>query len=209
MKSALLSFFAAFAAASVALADVDLGSAASRTPYDSYMAPVKQVLATLKPANPSLDRVNTLMREGLSFPYSFTEPYVAASPEVTAATKKGDCKAKALWLANEMGDQNVRFVVGKAHRGSKLSHAWLIWQHEGQWFILDPTNTSRAIPADRVSDNDYIPLYSWSKGGTYKHSETASLASASKNGIARKTSKKFGHSSSPVAMGNPSAFFHR
>jgi hypothetical protein len=207
MKASLFAALALMAAAASALADVDLGRAASGTPYDSYMQPVKRVLGSLHSTSPSLDRVNVLMREGLSFRYSYTEPYVAATPATTAATRKGDCKAKALWLANEMGDANVRFVVGKAHRNSKLSHAWLMWEHEGQWLILDPTNTSRPIPADRVSQNDYIPLFSWARSGTYRHAETTAYMA----GVARKDNRDSKRVSSPVAGGGEtvSAFFHR
>src|SRR3954467_12199424 len=97
MKTAAVTILSLLAAAFSAAADVDLGFGAPRTPYDSYMQPVKRVLGSLENANPSMDRVKGLMREGLSFRYSYTEPYVAASPAVTAATRKGDCKAKALW----------------------------------------------------------------------------------------------------------------
>jgi hypothetical protein len=205
MKATFFALIALAAAAASACAEVDLGSPASRTPYDGYMGPVKHVLSSLKGNSPSMDRVQALMREGLSFRYSYTEPYVAATPEMTAATKKGDCKAKALWLANEMGDNNVRFVVGKAHRNSKLSHAWLTWQHDGQWWILDPTNTSRPIPADRVSHNDYIPLFSWSKGRTFQHTETGAYLS----GIAHKQHSPVAGPASYSLTSTASAFFHR
>ena len=150
-------------------AGVDLGFTASRTPYDSYMSPVKQVLGTLSGGETSMNRVNDLMREGHSFRYSFTEPYVAATPERTAMTRSGDCKAKALWLCDQLGDKNVRFVVGKAHASSKMSHAWVMMETEGRWWILDCTNTSRPILADSVSPRDYIPQYSWTRNGTYRH----------------------------------------
>ena len=124
----------------------------------------------------SLDRVKALMRVGRGFRYSFTEPYTAALPSVTATLRAGDCKAKALWLCDQLGDENVRFVVGKARISSRISHAWVMWQHEGRWWILDCTNTSIPIPADRVARNEYIPLYSWSKGGTFRHSGTQMFA---------------------------------
>lgn len=196
MKTTFFALLSLLGAAFTASADVDLGFGTPRTPYDAYMQPVKRVLGTLDHSSADMNRVRELMREGLRFRYSYTEPYVAATPEQTAATKKGDCKAKALWLANEMGDQNVRFVVGKAHRNSKLSHAWLLWQHEGHFWILDPTNTSVPISADRVGKNDYIPLFSWGKGRTYAHAETSAYLA----GIARR------NSNAPVANSN-SRFF--
>ena len=169
MKNSAFAFLSFLAAQVASFAGVDLGTTAGHTPYDAYMSPVKQVLGSLDHQGASMERVNELMREGRSFRYSFTTPYVAALPAVTASLKAGDCKAKALWLCDQLGDQNVRFVVGKSHATSKLSHAWIMWQHEGRWWILDCTNDSRPIAADTVSQNDYIPQYSWSKNGTYRH----------------------------------------
>lgn len=156
-----------------AIAGVDLGNSANGTPYDAYMTPVRQVLGTAEGNQATLDKVQALMRTGRNFRYSYTSknPYVATMPEVTAKTKSGDCKAKALWLINQLDDSNVRFVVGKAHYGAKLSHAWVLWRESAtsKWYILDCTNNSRAIAAETVRRDDYIPLYSWSKGGVYRH----------------------------------------
>ncbi len=161
-----------------ALAGLDLGSTARGTPYDAYMRPVKQVLGSLDGATPDMKRVESLMVQGRNFSYSFTEPYVAALPSVTESLHAGDCKAKALWLCAQLGDRNCRFVVGKQHAGAKLSHAWVLWREQGgRWYILDCTNNYRPVPADSVSSNDYVPLYSWSKGACYQHAATSGLAS--------------------------------
>lgn len=186
MKRALATFALLLAANLAVVAGTDLGSSTSRTPYDAYMRPVRQVLGSLEGEGTSMDRVQTLMRVGRGFRYSFTEPYMAALPEVTATLRAGDCKAKALWLCDQMGDENVRFVVGKARSSSRLSHAWVMWKSEGRWWILDCTNLSRPIAADSVSRNQYIPLYSWSKAGTYRHDATdfyATRAVAGKRGV--------------------------
>ena len=132
-----------------------------------------------------MDRVRTLMRQGRNFRYSFTQPYTASLPEVTEARRSGDCKDKALWLAGRIGDENVRFVVGKARRTSSISHAWLLWRNEGRWWILDCTNNYRPIAADSVSRNEYIPLYSWSKGGVYRHGSSRIMTAAA---VARRDS---------------------
>ena len=174
MKKLSSSILALLALSLSALAGVDLGDSASRTPYDAYMQPVKHVLSSLDGGAPTMDRVNALMRQGRNFRYSYTEPYVAKTPEATAASHSGDCKAKALWLCDQLGDQNVRFVVGKAHYGAKLSHAWVLWKEPttSKWYILDCTNNYRPVAADSVRQDDYIPLYSWSKSGTYRHAAT-------------------------------------
>jgi hypothetical protein len=157
-----------------ATAGVDLGSSASRTPYDSYMQPVKHVLGSLDGAAPTMDKVQALMRQGRGFFYSYTTPYVAQTPQVTASTHAGDCKAKALWLCDQLGDSNVRFVVGKAHYGAKLSHAWVLWREasSGRWYVLDCTNNAKPVAADSLRSDEYIPLYSWGKSGAYRHAAT-------------------------------------
>jgi hypothetical protein len=153
--------------------NLDLGFPAAETPYDPYMSPVKQVLTHLTNEENSMARVRHLMHVGRAFRYSFTSPYVAATPDVTAATRAGDCKAKALWLADELNDSSVRFVIGKARRTSQMSHAWLLWEHANRWWILDCTNNWEPIPADRVSSSQYIPYYSFAKNGEYRHQATA------------------------------------
>jgi len=155
--------------------NLDLGFPASATPYDAYMSPVRLVLRHMSHEESSMGRVRQLMREGRGFRYSFTSPYVAAMPSVTATTQAGDCKAKALWLADQMNDESVRFVIGKAHSTSEMSHAWLMWQHDSRWWILDCTNNWYPIPADRVSSSQYIPYYSFAKNGEYRHRATQML----------------------------------
>jgi hypothetical protein len=169
-----------------ASAAVDLGTPAAATPYDRFLTPVKQVLNSMHSDGATLDRVNALMREGRAFRYAHTEPYVPATPQETAARHCGDCKDKALWLMDQLKDQNVRFVIGKLERGSHVSHAWLLWEHEGQWWILDCTMLNHAIPADRAGANEYVPLYSYSKNSAFRHTDKAGLVAetASKNGQA-------------------------
>jgi transglutaminase-like putative cysteine protease len=158
------------------------------------MRPVKQVLGSLNGSSASMDRVKGLLREGNSFRYSFTEPYLAATPEVTARTRTGDCKAKSLWLCNELGDRSVRYVIGKARRTSKISHAWVMWNDGARWWILDPTNSTRPIAADRTSRSEYIPLYSYDRNGCYRHAATqifmANATTASKTLVAGERTRR-------------------
>ena len=178
MKTALLALLAlSVAQIARAVAPVDLGAPSSSTPYDAYMSPVKNVLHQLNGEENSMERVRELMRIGRNFRYAFTNPYVASSPEKTAATRTGDCKDKALWLANQLNDSNVRFVIGKARRSSKMSHAWLYWKDQNnRWWILDCTNLREPVAADRVSSSEYIAFYSFSRQGTYRHGSTQLLA---------------------------------
>ncbi len=173
MKHLILSSALLLLAKLSAFAIVDLGSTTAHTPYDRYMSPVKQVFNGMHSEGTTLDRVNALMREGRGFRYAHTEPYYPAAPQETATRRVGDCKDKALWLIDQLQDPSARFVIGKMTRGARVSHAWVMWKNEGQWWILDCTMLSRAIPADRAGTNEYVPLYSFTKGGTFQHSDKA------------------------------------
>jgi hypothetical protein len=173
---------------------VDLGSATSHTPYDRYMSPVKQVFNGMHGGGASMERVEALMREGRGFRYAHTEPYYPAAPQETAARHVGDCKDKALWLVDQLNDPSARFVIGKMTRGARVSHAWVMWRNEGQWWILDCTMLSRPIPADRAGVNEYVPQYSFTKGETFQHSDkagsVADVAGKKKAPVASKTESR-------------------
>ena len=172
-KASLLALSGLFLTQSATLAGIDMGTPAGFTPYDRYMSPVKQVLGSLHGQTTDMKRVQSLLSAGRNFRYSFTDPYTAALPAETARTQTGDCKAKSLWLMDQLGDSNMRYVIGKARATSKISHAWVMWNDGSAWWILDPTNASRPIPAESAPRNEYIPLYSWAKNGSYRHSATS------------------------------------
>jgi len=155
----------AFAVARPDLTNARPGS----TPYDPYHAPVKAVLRQLDGPAPSFATVAALTKQGFAIRYVFDEPYRAQLPAETVKKGSGDCKAKSLWLASRMNDANVRYVIGKAHRTSKISHAWLMWEHKNRWWVLDPTNSPTPIAADSLSPDEYIILYSYDKNGSYRH----------------------------------------
>lgn len=158
-----------------AFAYVDLGDSTSRTPYDSYLSPVRTVFGSMRGEGVSMERVAALVRQGRDFKYAHTEPYYPAAPEQTAARRRGDCKDKALWLIAQMQDPSARFVIGKLKRGDRVSHAWVTWQHEGQWWILDCTINSKPLRAESVGENAYVPLYSFGKALAYRHTAKAGL----------------------------------
>ena len=161
-------------------APVDLGSTAGYTPYDAYMRPVKRVLCAMPASKAGMDRVEQLMREGRSFRYVHSDPYNPALPADTARRQAGDCKDKALWLCDQLQDSSARFVIGKMKRSSSVSHAWVMWQNEGRWFILDCTLNWRPIPVENVAKGDYVPLYSFAKNGTYRHAATSLMLADSR-----------------------------
>jgi hypothetical protein len=147
----------------------DLGTPTGQTPYDRFFGPLRRVMADLGENHPTLSEVNDLVREGRGFRYSHIEPYVPQMPEVTERLHAGDCKDKSLWLASRMDDASLRFVVGKLTRGARKSHAWLLWRDQGNWFILDATMQSSAVALERASENDWVPLFSYSAHGKFRH----------------------------------------
>lgn len=155
------------------IAGFDPGSPAPETPYDRYMTPVRTVLSTTGIEKPTMGQVRQMMLQGRGFHYRMTNPYVPAFPAQTAQRRSGDCKDKALWLCRQLGDSEVRFVIGKTAPCARVNHAWVMWRCEGRWWLLDCTLRSTPMPADEVPRDRYIPLYSFSKGTSYRHAATA------------------------------------
>ena len=145
---------------------------AADTPYDRYSGSVRTVIAHLDQRPPNMARACELMNVAHDFRYRPGHPYLAALPETTAATRAGDCKAKSLWLYDQLGDPSAFYVIGKTFEGAKSNHAWIYWRYESRWWILDPTNRSRPVPADNFGDDRYVPYYSFGKRGAYRHPRT-------------------------------------
>ena len=153
----------------------------SFTPYDRYLGVVREVIANVHDSDCSVGVACRLMREAHSFRYVGQDPYRANSPAVTAARRAGDCKSKALWLYDRLGDPGALYVIGKIARRAKSSHAWVYWRYQSRWWILDPTNLSTPIAADTVSPGRYVPYYSLGKNGTYRHPATQLLLATTAN----------------------------
>jgi hypothetical protein len=145
------------------------------TPYDRYLGTVRTVIANLPERDADMLVACSLMREGRSFRYVATDPYRAVPPQVTEARRSGDCKAKALWLYEQLGDPRALYVIGKLERRSKTSHAWVYWRAEDRWWILDPTDRADPVAADSVASSRYVPYYSFGKGGAFRHRATSLL----------------------------------
>ena len=161
--------------------ELDL-QATTFTPYDPYLGTVRSVISRLDHREASMLTACDLMREGRMFRYLATDPYRAQPPSVTDARRAGDCKSKALWLYDHLGDSGAYYVIGKLERRSRTSHAWVYWRNEGRWWILDPTDRATPIAADSVASYRYVPYYSYSRAGKFRHKAT-SLMIASANGI--------------------------
>jgi hypothetical protein len=144
----------------------------SFTPYDRYMGNVRSVINHLEPHPANMSLACQLMKEGRRFDYVMGLPYTANPPAVTAMARAGDCKSKALWLYRGLGDADALFVIGKVVRNSHTSHAWVYWHNENRWWILDCTIRSEPIAADSVSEDRYVPYYSYGRSGAFRHRAT-------------------------------------
>jgi hypothetical protein len=151
----------------------------SFTPYDRFFANVRQVTAKTSSSTATMQLACRLMERGHRFRYLVTDRYRPNPPSVTAHTQVGDCKSKALWLYENLGDRTALYVIGKAEKNAKDAHAWVYWYSQGRWWILDPTSRPSPIAAESVSKSRYIPYYSFGKGGSYRHKASALLTTAS------------------------------
>jgi hypothetical protein len=145
------------------------------TPYDRYLGPVRTVIADVPDRGNSIAAACSFMREAHAFRYATRDPYRADPPVVTAARHEGDCKSKALWLYDRLGDPSALYVIGKVAKGARASHAWVYWRYEARWWILDPTNRATPVAADSVPRDRYVPYYSFGKDGAFRHPATQLL----------------------------------
>ena len=145
---------------------------ASFTPYDRYLTSVRRVINSLRDERTTMLTVCRVMKESHAFEYRTSDPYRAEPPSLTEARRAGDCKAKALWLYHRLGDSSALYVIGKALKRARTSHAWVYWRADERWWILDPTNRAEPIAADSVPADRYVPYYSYGKTGAFRHKAT-------------------------------------
>lgn len=160
------------------------------TPYDHYFGSVRAVIATLESQRTTMADACHLMKVGYSFRYVTRNPYRPDPPKLTEAQQAGDCKSKALWLFDNLADNNALLTIGKAEKNSRTSHAWVYWRNGGRWWILDCTDRLDPIAADSVSSDRYIPYYSFGKTGTFRHATTRIATTATTSAVASPERKK-------------------
>lgn len=153
------------------------------TPYDRYLSTVRGVLSQADGRAPTITDACRALQVAHGFRYVTRDPYRADPPAVTASRKAGDCKAKALWLYDRLGDSSAMYVIGKVSSRAKAAHAWLYWRWQGRWWILDPTNQNAPIAADTVGRNRYVPYYSYTRTGSYRHPATHLFNVAATGGL--------------------------
>lgn len=161
---------------SAAFADIDLGQKVGSTPYDRHMSIVREVLKAAD-SKASMNDICKFMFMGRKYSYLESKDYKPAPPETTERRKGGDCKDKALWLAKKLNDPSVRFVIGMARSDSAIGHSWLYWKDsESRWWILDCTNRRHPVLAESLSTDQYIPCYSYTRDGAFRHGGASKVA---------------------------------
>lgn len=139
------------------------------TPYDRYFGSVRSVLRKLDGQSPpTMAKVRGLMQQAFRFRYLMTSAYRPAPPAVVEKRRAGDCKDKALWLADRMNDPDIRYIIGKESQGRSLKHAWLLWRCGNEWWVLDPASTD--VPqALGFGSKQHVPYYAYTREGAFRY----------------------------------------
>ena len=105
-------------------------------------------------------------------------------PEEFEETKRGDCDDFALWTWRQLLHMGYRcrFVVGTVGR-YRRGHAWVTFERDGKWYLLEPTMAQVGSQRSRLSVLQYRPLYSTAWDGKtisyYQHEKREFHASFS------------------------------
>jgi hypothetical protein len=149
----------------------DLGQRSKCTPYDRYFGRLFAVLEGTGAAPAPPAQVMAKMKDArrIRHQYDPREPYIPQTPLITERRRVGDCKAKALWLIQELNDPRARFVVGKYRGARTKNHAWVLWSDGSHWWVLDPTFHDRPVSIGETRSEKWEPHYSYDKRGRYVH----------------------------------------
>lgn len=132
---------------------------------------IEHTLAHLDGPNASMQTACALMKQAAAFDYpkgkSEDAERLPANPAVTEATRSGDCKDRAWWLAARLNDSDIILAAGKLTATDKEDHAWLFWKKDGQLWVLDPIFFTMPVLASRVPPKYYVVSKLYTKYGTF------------------------------------------
>jgi len=132
---------------------------------------IEHTLARLDGPEPSMETTRALMRQAFHFAYprgkNEAGARLPADPAVTEATRSGDCKDRAWWLATRLNDSNLIFAVGKLSAADPENHAWLFWKKDGQLWVLDPIFFTAPVLASKVPPQSYVVEKLYTKYGPF------------------------------------------
>jgi len=136
------------------------GKPTNRTPFDS-----------------KYERVRKLLGRTSSFDYH-REPRGRDHwqlPEETEKRGGGDCEDMAIWLYVNMieaGIENARLCIGMRSPTDRDLHCWVMWYHEQNTYMLDPTTRYGIVQTTAVPWGFYRPSYSYQDDRRFVHSRT-------------------------------------
>lgn len=83
------------------------------------------------------------------------------APELFEESKKGDCEDFALWAWRQLLEMHfsARVVIGFAGQYGD-GHAWVTFEQNGKWFLLEPLAWPVGLTLPRLSIVRYKPKYS-------------------------------------------------
>ncbi|NQT20342.1 MAG: hypothetical protein HQ592_11600 [Planctomycetes bacterium] len=139
-------------------ADPYLGAPARGTPYDGKYERVRLYLSEARA------RISYTPEQGNRDYWQL--------PEETETLGTGDCEDMAIWLYVKMkrnGLDTVRLCIGKHTAKAPLMHAWLIWFHGNNLYILDPSVSAKPIRRGKIRAGSYIPYYSYDGDLKWRH----------------------------------------
>lgn len=97
-------------------------------------------------------------------------------PEEFEESRKGDCDDFALWTWRQLLHMNyqTRFVTGTSGRYGR-GHAWVTFEKDGKWFLLEPLAWLGGLALPRLSIVRYKPKFSMAWDGKtisyYEHED--------------------------------------
>jgi hypothetical protein len=91
-------------------------------------------------------------------------------PDEFERRRRGDCEDFALWTWRQLIaiGYRARFVVGRYGR-YREGHAWVMFETEGKWFLLEPSFRRFTGQLPALSTLQYHPSYSVEWDGTKAH----------------------------------------
>lgn len=104
--------------------------------------------------------------EYASDPEQFHRRDVWQHPSVFESRRRGDCVDFALWAWRKCAELGVdaEFYVGRVLAGGPSidrRHAWVVYQHEGDEFLLEPAAGERSRMIRQLLDvrDEYVPHF--------------------------------------------------
>lgn len=143
----------------------------TNTPYDSQIGSVyAYVKSTSRRNTADIGEANRILSRLRSYRHVYTRDWKL--PGETKSSRRGDCKAKCILFIDEfrkVGGGSLTMIIGKRRPDSPQTHVWLIWEHEGETYLIDPSFESRVKKLSQTPSRYYQGDYAYRGGKKYAH----------------------------------------